>query len=110
MLVELDIFSGRPNPRWEVDEPVRRELKRLESGLGAAAGPPRAPPGLGYRGFLYRLDGGRRRAFLGRIDREGAALDDPGRAIERLLLRSLPEDLAPLADEIAPLLSDGPPA
>lgn len=105
MLVELDIFSGRPNPRWEVDEPVVEELKRLEEGLGGAAAAA-DPPGLGYRGFLYTIDGERRRAFRGRIDCGGTRLDDPGRAIERRLLQSLPDDLAPLAERVAPLLGE----
>ncbi|MBF6213693.1 hypothetical protein IU433_28400 [Nocardia puris] len=48
--VELDLFSGRPNPAWTLTAPQARELARLLDDL-----PPtdrRAdPPGLGYRGF-----------------------------------------------------------
>jgi len=46
--VVLDIFSGRPNPTWQLSENQVDELKRK---LGTF--PPaerKAPPGLGYRG------------------------------------------------------------
>jgi len=54
--VELDIFSGRPNPTWELGE---RESVELESIIERASPSPRKvdPPGLGYRGFIiYLLD------------------------------------------------------
>jgi hypothetical protein len=105
MEVELDIFSGRPNPRWQADEAVADELRRLENGLAPADGPAPAPPGLGYRGFVYTIDGRPRRAFLGRIERDGKVLDDSRRAIERRLLGALPAELAPLGERIAPLLA-----
>jgi hypothetical protein len=49
--VELDIFSGRPNPVWELQDD---EVAELESIL-ARSSPLQAkvdPPGLGYRGFI----------------------------------------------------------
>jgi hypothetical protein len=102
MRVELDVFSGRPNPSWEADETCRREIERIEDGLAAAAGI--APPPLGYRGFRYRIGGEERRAYGGRISRAGRTLADPGRTIERLLLASAPPALADVAARIAPLL------
>lgn len=54
MRVELDIFSGRPNPEWELQE---HEVAELESAIGRAS-PSRQkldPPGLGYRGFIVHL-------------------------------------------------------
>lgn len=49
--VELDIFSGRPNPSWTLAEDEAAELRRRLEGL---PGTEREidPPGLGYRGFL----------------------------------------------------------
>jgi hypothetical protein len=48
--VELDIFSGRPNPRWmlltEQTDKLRALLQAREPAL------PEDPAGLGYRGFL----------------------------------------------------------
>jgi hypothetical protein len=48
--VELDVFSGRPNPRWtlpaELADTLRTELaERLPA-------EPQTAPGLGYRGFV----------------------------------------------------------
>jgi hypothetical protein len=55
--IELDIFSGRPNPRWTLDPAEDREfLTRLRD-----RAVPMAPIGsghrLGYRGFVVRADG-----------------------------------------------------
>lgn len=51
--IELDVFSGRPNPSWTLDDDAAAELLAR---LGDAPRPP--PPGhLGYRGFLvHRSD------------------------------------------------------
>ncbi len=48
----LDIFSGRPNPRWEVKidntNYFKNRLKELPNSE------PLDPPGLGYRGFIIK--------------------------------------------------------
>jgi hypothetical protein len=50
--VELDIFSGRPNPRWSLSGRGVRDLEeRLERLEPVQADEPRA---LGYRGFVIR--------------------------------------------------------
>ncbi len=51
MHVMLDIFSGRPNPTWEVPPTVARHVRSLSARQGgpASAGP---RPALGYRGLL----------------------------------------------------------
>ncbi|SHE67960.1 hypothetical protein [Streptoalloteichus hindustanus] len=51
MRVELDAFSGRPNPVWEATAPESAELLSLLRRLRTSADPVE-PPGLGYRGFL----------------------------------------------------------
>jgi hypothetical protein len=53
--VELDVFSGRPNPKWSLSTDKIRELvarlRRLPRGGH------QEPGELGYRGFLiHRLD------------------------------------------------------
>jgi hypothetical protein len=52
MEVELDVFSGRPNPTWRLTPGERRELVRRVDRLSSAAADPTA--GLGYRGFVLR--------------------------------------------------------
>ncbi|WP_043345670.1 hypothetical protein [Belnapia moabensis] len=49
--VELDIFSGRPNPSWVLDV---AEEQALLAHLRLGAGCEPRSDGLGYRGFLVR--------------------------------------------------------
>lgn len=57
--VMLDIFSGRPNPRWELSEEQIEELKMKLDAL--PAGTKKKPPVLGYRGIrvlnVSRIEG-----------------------------------------------------
>jgi hypothetical protein len=102
MLVELDIFSGRPNPRWKLDEMARRRLVELHHGLQPTVDQPPEPPGLGYRGFVYTIDDGMWRAFDGFVAGSDSVLIDPHRAIERWLVEQLPaeyRDLGPRVNE-----------
>lgn len=47
--VVLDIFSGRPNPRWMLSE---EQIEELKTKIGAfPSAKPKTPPGLGYRGM-----------------------------------------------------------
>ncbi|MBV9883167.1 MAG: hypothetical protein JO276_09175 [Sphingomonadaceae bacterium] len=105
MLVELDIFSGRPNPRWELDERDRAELQRLQAALAPARGAPPEPPGLGYKGFSYGDASGHCRAFQGHVECPDGPLADPSFSVERFLLDRLPAEFAPLRDRIAASLA-----
>lgn len=53
MRVELDIFSGRPNPTWELSSEEVDEFTARLSDL-TPCDRAFAPPGLGYRGFEIR--------------------------------------------------------
>lgn len=50
MRVELDVFSGRPNPAWELAPEEVAELAQRLTGLPRTDQPP-GEGGLGYRGF-----------------------------------------------------------
>src|SRR5882724_5553115 len=55
--IELDVFSGRPNPRWLLSPSQEIEWAiRLDSLPNAAGQDMPEPPGLGYRGFTVRAD------------------------------------------------------
>lgn len=54
--VELDIFSGRPNPSWELTSAEISELKEYMAGLTPASKPAIASD-LGYRGFIISNPG-----------------------------------------------------
>lgn len=51
MIVEFDVFSGRPNPTWSLSEKQIMELKEALRDLPPSEKPP-GEFGLGYRGFL----------------------------------------------------------
>lgn len=93
--VELDIFSGRPNPTWTLSKPDADQcLEKL------AALPPATPRdlagNLGYRGFVLRITNGGGteivHAWNGTIRRERAGhqryFNDPDRQMEKWLLNS----------------------
>jgi hypothetical protein len=101
MLVELDVFSGRPNPRWQLDEHSTRELRRLQSRLTVSTLAPPEPPGLGYRGFSYTDAMGSCRAYKGYVRTSRATLADPSFSIEGFLLDRLPVEFAPLRRRVA---------
>lgn len=58
--VELDAFSGRPNPRWPLSVQEARDLGVRLSGLEPARGAQLPEGGLGYRGFFVDHGGGQR--------------------------------------------------
>jgi hypothetical protein len=65
--VELDIFSGRPNPRWTLDGREEAELiERLLDRTVPIAAPSASDGKLGYRGFLLRATGATATALAAR--------------------------------------------
>lgn len=94
MLIELDIFSGRPNPSWTLDEGSSRRLAQLQEALAATAREIAELPALGYRGFVYEFESGRVRAFRGTVQTARSVLADPTLSIERFLLETLPSEFS----------------
>ena len=94
MVVQAELFSGRPNPEWTLTAGETGEMRHLLDRLSAArAG--RLADGLGYRGFVVfgteaalpgcdeiRVQGAQVVAHCGGADRWMA---DPDRALERWL-------------------------
>jgi hypothetical protein len=64
--VELDVFSGRPNPAWTLAPAEARELAAMIQRLRPIATRRAAIAGLGYRGFIVARIGtnGAARAWL----------------------------------------------
>jgi hypothetical protein len=72
MHVELDAFSGRPNPGWSDDSPEASKFVSMLRSLHllAATSPSnvREPPDLGYRGFIIRDRNDEWRVFAGQVE------------------------------------------
>jgi len=87
--VELDLFSGRPNPTWVV--PRVELLARLKDLMSTNPAPVVATrPDLGYRGVSVEVDGEVIRVFGGVAEFPGRVLEDRDRRLERWLLSSGP--------------------
>jgi hypothetical protein len=94
--VELDIFSGRPNPTWVLDQIQCQVFLTLLGALPRTQSLPPEPPGLGYRGFVVSQipsrPGGLLRAFQGYVKagsgRSSSVLRDEERKLEHWLLES----------------------
>ena len=73
--VELDAFSGRSNPTWDLSSSEASELMATMASLP----PVRAavsPPGLGYRGFLVSWPGQSFRVYKGYVIAEDREVTD----------------------------------
>ena len=51
MIVEFDVFSGRPNPRWQLSDDQVIEIQEALQNLPSVDQTP-GESGLGYRGFI----------------------------------------------------------
>ena len=71
--VELDAFSGRPNPKWTLSEEKASRLLKTIASLPEAKDAPH-PPDLGFRGFVLRSGGRSIRVFGARVVIESAGL------------------------------------
>jgi hypothetical protein len=106
--VELDIFSGRPNPSWTVrSEQQAALLAKLSDEPETPAGRLGVPP-LGYRGFLIRITSQGREdlvhVFDGSIEYDGKHYRDADRAVERFIIDTMPDDVKRGFNEVVPNL------
>ncbi|MEU8516518.1 hypothetical protein AB0C76_33775 [Kitasatospora sp. NPDC048722] len=97
MIVEVDLYSGRPNPRFALEPAAAYELARRIEALAPAGGDARPRDGLGYRGLRMRTgpdDGATTTEIVvsgGLVtvrtpDGPPRRLEDHGRELERWLL------------------------
>jgi hypothetical protein len=92
--VELDIFSGMPNPEWRLSETQAKTLLDRLSALSPTEECPR-PGNLGYRGLIVRIRRETRQDTHVYIHRgcveveqlgSSAFFADPSRGLERYLV------------------------
>lgn len=100
----IALYSGREDPRWDLNELDLAQLDALLEGLSAIDCPP-MPDQLGYRGVVVGLgmaDESRMTAYGGTLwfgyagaNPQATCLADTGRAVERFLLGSAQPYLDP---------------
>lgn len=99
--IELDVFSGRPNPRWPLQADEARELLALLADLPAASPPVLGE--LGYRGFLVHHAGpSPLRVAAGRVEAEGRAAADLKGAEAWLLRNARAQGWSAVLEGVAP--------
>jgi hypothetical protein len=92
--VEIDLFSGRPNPSFKLDQPATHELLGLLGSLKRSDGKAVRRDGLGFRGFAVSVEGQPQLYISGPAVSAGSEqFADETRAIERFLLSKIPVDL-----------------
>jgi hypothetical protein len=69
--IELDVFSGRPNPRWRPDADTEARIRELLRGSHPSAVAPEVG-GLGYRGFVLHVDARELRVYADVVSGSGA--------------------------------------
>ena len=105
MHVTLDIFSGRPNPGWELSQEQSSEflkkISKLESKENFHADSGKYS-GLGYRGFLVEEENSAQKSrrfevYNGIVNvvenNSSYALEDKGYSVESWLLQTAPNNL-----------------
>lgn len=97
----LLIFSGRPDPAWEIPANVAAELLNHWQQLPPLTKKPTPPARLGYRGcLLFSSAGEEWNAFEGAVIRktEGSSevRYDQERIFEKMLINSAPPGMIPV--------------
>lgn len=100
--VEIDIFSGRPNPAWTLSAAEAAALARLLAQLPPGAAPKAV--GLGYRGFVVSDgSGGTTRVFAATVTSAVGQHHADANGAERWLFdNARSHGHGPLVDAIAP--------
>jgi hypothetical protein len=96
----VSIFSGRPDPLWNVREDIAKKLEKIWKSLERWEGEHPSVPQLGYRGCFLRCKPGIEwLAYNGvvtrKIGRKYESRIDKNRSFERLLLDSAPKGILP---------------
>jgi hypothetical protein len=103
------VYSGRPDPHWEIEGDRLEGVKKLWEGLPPSSTPPPRAPLLGYRGCAVHCTSGEQWfgyegvvAFKsGATGRAGYRLD-PKRLFEKAVLETAPAGALPRQFRIPP--------
>jgi hypothetical protein len=98
MQVELDVFSGRPNPHWNLTLPEANEFLSLFKALPSSRGEGSVREGLGYRGLIITEPSQRIEGYdeivvsngvvVARWDSQSKQFTDKNRGLEQWLFQT----------------------
>lgn len=98
MQVEVDMFSGRPNPHWELTVPESQDFAQRFQSLSTHRGEGVVNEGLGYRGLIVReraeeVEGDRKIVIsnglvVARRNGKSKQFIDENRALEKWLIQT----------------------
>ncbi|WP_155809838.1 hypothetical protein [Bradyrhizobium sp. URHA0013] len=104
--VEIDVFSGRPNPTWELGRRDLTALLRLLEKLSKVKSAAGAANGLGFRGFKvsFATRGTQRELYVkGNSVTDGPQrFSDNHKIVEKFLLAKMPPELHDQFDAVLP--------
>jgi hypothetical protein len=99
--IEVDAFSGRPNPVTELrDAEAEKLAELLERTRDRFSDEKIATTGLGFRGFVVRIGQKVYRVVGSVVIVDGRHFSDPGRSAERYIISVLPANLRALVEQI----------
>lgn len=98
MQVEVDVYSGRPNPHWNLTPQEAEEFVSRFQGLPSSQGTETMNEGLGYRGLIVTKPGDRIEGYneilisnglvLARHDEQSQEFTDQNRKLEKWVLQT----------------------
>lgn len=104
--IELDVFSGRENPSWELSREDAREIIALLRSKNERAAQPHPLKGLGFRGFVITV---KRDEHEERYLASGPVIElgrqqylDPESKIERFIVATMPAKLRNEFSDVLP--------
>lgn len=108
-IVTVLVYSGRPDPHWEIEGERLEEVKKLWERLPPSSTPPPRAPLLGYRGCAVHCTSGEQWfgyegvvTFKSGATARAAYRLDPKRLFEKAMLESAPVDALPKQFRILP--------
>lgn len=93
MKVELDIYSGRTNPVFELSQTQEKEFYKLLNSLPKSAAPSQIYDGTGYRGFNVIGVPGCKIVWGQLVDVGNKNLFDELRILEKFLVKAAEEHI-----------------
>ena len=93
MSCQMLVFSGQPNPRWQLTKEQTAIFEKVFDASNQKGNWQEPSVLLGYRGCMIEIDGNDWFVFKGNISQQSdsrVSRQDPSRSIEKFILQSAP--------------------